>query len=169
MFISTFSICLSQREHPTTFGFKLGLNQSYINGVEPNGTKTGFTALDLYGSFFMDTKIGENTSFENELLYSYTDEIHFIEIPLHLKHTILKDFRVLYGAKLDFIVNTNYNLSHYKPVTFSAEIGTQYFISKKLFLELRYSKGLMNQIDMDFLEVYDGKRDNLRLGVGIKF
>src|SRR5436190_7421466 len=96
-------LCYSQHTFKTNLGFKFGLNNTYINGTDVNGAKTGFNGTEFYAAFFSDTKIGKNTSIENEILYSFTDGGQFIEIPIHLKNKIYKNVYILYGPKLDLI------------------------------------------------------------------
>ncbi len=51
----------------------------------------------------------------------------------------------------------------------SAEIGFQYKINKKYFTEIRYAKGVTGHFDDLNNDLLDGKRNTLRLGLGINF
>jgi len=177
LLISIFSLSLSfaqtGNKNTTTFGFKGGVNKSTINGTELDGKKTGYDGFELYASFFADTELNQRWNFENELLFSYTDDYHFIEIPIHVKYKFLKSWNVLIGPKLDFIVDdqnasseSNYR---YRNFGISGEIGTQYTITRRFFTEIRFSKGITAQVDNFALEIYNGKRNTIRLGVGFKF
>lgn len=163
-------LCYSQTDYKTNFGFKLGLNNSVINGFEPDGTKTGYAGTELYTSFFADTKIWKNTSLENEVLYSFTDDYHFIEIPIHLKNKLYKGIYLFYGGKLDFLaVNSDIEGEIIKPTGVSLELGAQYFFTTKFFTELRYSNGLTEQFELFMVDIQNAKRNTLRLGIGVKF
>ena len=163
----------AQHKHPTTFGFKGGLNKSIVNGVDLTGAKTGYIGYELYASLFADTELCRKWKLENEILFSFTDDYHFIEIPVHVKYMLFEKFNILIGPKLDFIVDNDndYFESGYRFRNFgvSGEIGMQYEISKWLFAEFRFSKGLISQIDDLSLEIFDGKRNTLRLGLGVRF
>ncbi|AOW19352.1 outer membrane beta-barrel protein [Urechidicola croceus] len=163
-------LSFSQTTKKTFFGFKGGLNFSNVVGQELDGTKTRYVGTELYGSLFADTELNDKWNLEYELLFSYTDDYHFIDIPIHLKYKI-KKWNILFGPKLDFLADNDNLETGYQFQNFgvSFEIGTQYSISKKIFAELRYSKSMTKQIDDLFLEIYDGKRNTLRLGLGIRF
>jgi len=158
----------AQNVKSTLFGFKVGLNNSVINGVELDGDKTGFVGYELYGGFFSNSKLNDKFNLENELLFSYTDEYVFIEIPIHLKYNIYEKWSVLMGSKMDIIPN-ELNGHEIKPMGISAEIGVQYDINKKFFAELRTSKGLTKQVNDLLLEIHEGKRNTYRFGLGINF
>lgn len=153
----------------TTFGFKAGVNSGLIIGTMLNGEESYFSEVDLYASFFVDTQLNEKWNLENEILFSYTGWYHFAEIPVHLKYKFSPKFNILFGPKLDFLIG---NVSDYenrisKYYGVSLEIGTQYKINNRFFVELRYAKSFTKQFDIfDFL---DGKRNTLRLGMGVNF
>lgn len=168
------TLLFSQTEKTTNFGIKGGANFSDISGIETDGENTGYIGTELYISLFADTVLNEKLNIENELLFSFTDDYHFIEIPLHLKYKLLNKWNVLLGPKLDFILdndNDSFENPYYRFKNFgvSVEFGTQYKISKRVFAELRYSKGLTSQIDDLVLDINDGKRSVLRIGIGFKF
>jgi len=173
IFLLSFTKVICQSEKKTVFGFKGGLNRSIVNGVEPNGSKTGYIGIELYGCFFADTELTEKLNFENEILFSYTDDYHFIEVPLHLKFRVREKWFVLVGPKLDFIVDDDNDPleSNYRFKNFgvSGDFGVQYHFAKRFFAEVRYSQSFTSQIDDLELEIYDGKRNTFRIGLGIRF
>lgn len=164
------SICLSSQNKKTmTFGFKGGLNNSYVIGEN----KDYFTGIELYASFFSDIELNHTFNLQNELLFSYTDDFHLIEIPVLLKYKFNKKWGLFLGPKLDFILdNDSTDLDfryRFKKVGFSLSIGTQYNISKRFFGELRYGYGFTKQIDDLVLELFNSKRRTIRLGFGFNF
>jgi hypothetical protein len=157
----------------TTFGFKGGYNKSRLKGFTTTGEKTGYIGYELYGAFFADTKLNESLNFEVELLFSWTNDIHFIEVPLHLKYLFTPKWSAFAGLKLDIIGDNdndpferNYK---FRNVGGSVEIGVQYNIRKWLLVETRYSKGLVNQITDFSFDINNAKRNTFRLGAGIRF
>ncbi len=166
LFLSKLSYC--QNGKITTFGFKGGLNNSYIIG-ENNDYYTG---VELYVSFFSDTELGYKLNLQNELLFSYTDDFHLIEIPVLLKYKFNNKWVVLLGPKLDYILDDDSADSEvgykFRKLGFSLSIGTQYTISKRFFGELRYGHGFTKQIDDFVLELFNSKRRTIRLGIGFK-
>ena len=163
----------AQSETKTTFGFKGGYNKSIVDGREPDGTRTGYIGYELYGSFFADTQLNKNWNLENEILFSFTDDYHFIEIPVHLKYRIKEKWFILLGPKLDFIADNDndYFEAGYRFKNFgvSGELGVQYHFTKRFFAETRYSRSFTAQIDDLVLDIYGGKRHTFRIGAGIKF
>lgn len=163
----------AQSESKTTFGFKGGYNKSIVDGKEPDGTATGYIGYELYGSFFADTELNSKWNLENEILFSYTDNYHFIEIPVHLKYRIKQKWFVLLGPKLDFIAdndNDDFEAGYrFKNFGVSGELGIQYNFTKRFFAETRYSRSFTAQIDDLGLDIYGGKRHTFRIGAGIRF
>ena len=159
----------AQINFKTNLGFKAGLNNSDIVGKEKDGTPTGFTGTEFYAGFFADTKLAKNTSLENELLFSMTNDYFFVELPLHVKHHVFKELFVFYGTKLDFATTDRRPEYKIEPLGISGEIGIQYLLTNKLFLEARYSRGFTEQINDNVLEILNARRNTLRLGIGVKF
>ena len=164
-----FTTTAQHDEKLSPFGLKTGLNRSVVNGKESDGTPTGFIGLELYVSFFIDNEIKKNWRFENEILFSFTDDYQFIEIPLRFKYQIFRKTILAAGPKLDFVLNNDDEIYDFNNFGISAEIGMQYELTKRLLSEFRYSLGLLPQINDFTLDIYDGKRNTLRLGLGYRF
>lgn len=153
----------------TPFGLKTGLNRSVINGKELDGTATGFVGVELYASFFIDNELNEKWRLENEILFSFTDDYHFIEIPIRLKYQVYERILLTAGPKLDFVLNNDDEIYDFNNFSVSIEMGMQYELTKRIISEFRYSVGLLPQINDFALDIYDGKRNTLRLGLGYRF
>jgi hypothetical protein len=153
----------------TPFGLKTGLNRSVINGKELDGTETGFVGVELYASFFIDNELNEKWRLENEILFSFTDDYHFIEIPIRLKYQVYKRILLTVGPKMDFVLNNDDEIYDFNNFGVSIEMGMQYELTKRIISEFRYSVGLLPQINDFALDIYDGKRNTLRLGLGYRF
>lgn len=161
----------AQADKKIRFGIKAGLNHSVINGYETNGTKTGYIGTEVYSSLFADVVIAATTYFETELLFSFTDDAHFIEVPFHIKQQLSKRFNLFLGPKLDFSIDnqTQKYWNDFKRVGISVDAGCQFAFLKRFFVEARYSKGLTKQIYDTFFDINDGKRNTFRIGAGIRF
>jgi len=162
-----------KRSVTTRFGFKGGFNRSHVKGVESDGDQTGYIGGELYGGFFADTELSEKLNLENEILFSWTDDYHFIEIPVHLKYKFNHKWSALAGPKLDIIADNDNDPfeSGYKFKNFgiSAELGVQYNISNRFFAETRYARSFTAQVTDLFLDINNGKRNTFRIGLGIRF
>jgi hypothetical protein len=169
-------ITASTKDHKRTItwiGFKGGFNRSHIVGRELDGDKTGYVGGELYGGFFAETMLSKRINIETELLFSWTDDYHFIELPVHLELTFGPKWSIFAGPKLDYIVDNDKNAleSEYKFKKFgvSADLGVQYNITRIFFAEIRHSRGFTEQVTNTFLEIYNGKRNTSRIGLGICF
>lgn len=167
-----FSGAFAQKKNCTVqFGFKAGLNHGVINGVETTGKKTGFTGTSAYGAFFSEIPIGLTTFLQNELLFTWTNDWHFIEIPFFIKQKLSNKWSVFLGPKLDIVADkfdkTDGNTSDLFGI--SVETGGQFYLSKKIFVEGRYAIGLSKQFRDPFFDINDGRRNNLRFGIGLIF
>ena len=159
--------------HITTFGFKGGYNRSIVKGSETTGAKTGYIGTELYGSFFADTELSDKINFENELLVSWTDDYHFVEVPLHIKYKLTPKWSAFAGPKLDIIAdndNDPFESRHkFRNFGVSGELGAQYTFTTRFFVETRYSRSFITQITDLLLDINNGKRNTFRVGAGIKF
>ena len=159
--------------HTTTFGLKGGYNKSIVNGYETYGTKTGYRGSEVYGSFFADTELNDRLNFESELLFSWTDDYHFVEIPLHLKYKLTPKWSAFTGPKLDIIADNDNDPFEdrfkFRNFGVSGELGAQYAITRKFFIETRYSRSFISQVTDLMLDINNGKRNTFRFGAGVKF
>ena len=152
-----------------SFGFKGGMNSSRINATEIDGSKSGYIGTELYAGFFADLRMTEKLNLGTELIFSFTDSYHFIEVPLHLKYNIREKWNLMAGPKLEYIADYMDDFDYFKRVGISAEIGSQYQINRVFFAEARYAYGFTPQINSPGFGFYDGKRNTFRLGLGINF
>ena len=162
-------VTLYGQEKKAIFGFKGGLNQSDVNATGLNGSKSGYIGTELYAGFFADSKLSEKFSLGNELLFSFTNDYHFIELPIHFKYKIVEKWNVSLGPKLDYIVDNDDVWNDFKQFGLSGEIGSQYRINSLFFAEVRYAQSFTRQINSDFFEFYNGKRNTFRIGLGVNF
>lgn len=159
----------AQSKRLTTFGLKGGFNGSIITGEELTGAATGFIGFEAYVSLLMDTELNQKWRFENELLFSFTDDYHFLEIPLRLKYPIHPRVLLAAGPKLDLALNNDDAIYDFNTVGVSVEAGIQYDLTKRILAEMRYAHGLLPQINDFALDIYNGTRNTFRLGIGYRF
>lgn len=173
LYIFSIATMQGQNNKKTQFGFKAGLNHSIIKGIETNGEPTGFTGTDFYAAFFANALLRSEWRLGAELLFSYTDDYHFIEFPVQFHYNVTDIFGVFIGPKLDFIVDSVVEPDDpyydFTKLGLSVEAGIQYLITRKMFLEFRYAQGITEQINDIFLDINNGKRNTIRLGIGIIF
>lgn len=164
----------SRSQLPVTtlqFGFKGGLNHTTINGVETNGSKTGFTGTSAYMGFYGIIPVGKATQLQTEALFSWINDWNFIEVPVHIRQTLSKRWSAFLGPKLDIAADRfdkkDGNTSGLLGV--SAETGIQFSLTKKIFFESRYSIGITRQFRDAGFDINEGRRNNFRFGVGLQF
>lgn len=155
------------------FGFKVGYNKSRVRGYDSNGNKTGFIGDELYGGFFIDAHLNNKINLGGEALFSWTDEYHFIEVPLHLRYKLTTKWNVFAGPKFDYILETANSFAgigyQFKNFGVSGELGMQYNITNSFFAETRYARSFTEQVTDFLLDINKGKRNTFRIGLGIKF
>lgn len=167
--------CFAQRQFKTSIGFKGGFNHSVIRGYDSYAQKSGFIGNSVYGSLFSEIELNKKWELGTELLFSFTDDNHFIEIPVHFKRKLADKWSFFLGPKLDIIVDNDEDDGYvtrrykFKTVGVSPEVGIQFNFIKRLFAELRYSRGIMPQIDDYSFDYYEGKRSTFRAGIGVRF
>ncbi|PQJ31700.1 hypothetical protein BST92_07075 [Nonlabens arenilitoris] len=150
------------------FGYKMGVNFSNVTGIdELSGADSGYAGTELYGGLFIDTRISENWNLQNEATFSFTDEFLFLEIPVLFKRKVGNNFWAFGGPKAQLVTNETTSVT--RNVGLGVDFGLQYDLPKDFFIEARYGIGLSEQIGSDFLGFTNGKRNVLRIGVGIKF
>ncbi len=161
----------AQKEKKTHFGIKGGFNHTVINGFETNGKKTGYVGSTIYGSLFSENKVGASTYVCAEILFSWVNDWHFIEVPVHIRQMVSKKFGISIGPKLDITADRFDQQKESRSRLFgvSAEVGTQYNFNRRLFAEARYSVGLTRQFKDEGFDINNGKRNNFRLGIGFRF
>ena len=157
----------NQIEKKTTFGIKGGsigghiarVDRSKINGIQ-----------GLYAGIYVNTRFHKKWSFQNEVDFTITNGYLFIEIPAVLKYHINDKWSVFMGPKLDILLNgeSTYNTyTHFKTLGISADVGIQYNISKRFFIEARYSYSFSKQIT--FKNIPSINRQTFRVGIGYRF
>lgn len=173
VFLCSF-INYAQKKETFKFGMKFGYNKSIINGIDSFGEDTGVIEYALYAGFFANAEFNNKWLLETELIYSYSLDINFVEIPLHVKYRISDKFTGFIGPKLDIIMDDDgdsfesgsYRFNNFG---FSLDVGLQYDISKRFFVETRYSWGFTKQITDIQLDINEGKPNTFRIGLGYKF
>lgn len=161
----------AQKEKKTHFGIKAGYNHTVINGYETDGDETGYIESTMYGALFAEKHLGPTTFLKAELLFSWVNDWHFIEIPLHIRQMLNSRISLFIGPKLDFAADKFDKNKESKSGTcgISLESGIQYNFFKRIFAEGRYSIGVSRQFKDESFDINEGKRNNLRFGIGFRF
>jgi hypothetical protein len=165
-------ISASTKDHKprtTRFGFKAGFNRSNVKGKETDGDKTGYIGGEVYAGFFTEIMVGKQFNIGSECLFSWTDDYHFVEVPVHLQFSFARNWSVFAGPKLDFLLDSSDEFYRFKNFGISADMGVQYNILRNLFAEIRQSIGFTEQITDVALDINNAKRNTSRIGLGIRF
>jgi hypothetical protein len=122
--------------------------------------------LGAYGGVQLQTHLGGKFYLQNELLVSSTDDIYFLEVPVLLKYKFSDTLYGLGGIRGSMALNDqekynekefeyyggyegyDYFLTDFYGIKFSADLGVQHFISKKLFIEGTFSFGLFKSMSL---------------------
>lgn len=178
-FLLCFLFCLlangqNDLEQKFIFSVKAGLNNSIVDGNDTLGFKSGYDGTEAYGGLLVQFDFSDKSSIEMGTLISWTDNVTFLEIPLVYKHNIYRKWSVFTGARLDFILNSQENLSVRgtdinNSIGWGIPIGVQFDISDKFFAEAVYNFGFTSLYSDNILDILFAWRDTFRLGIGYKF
>lgn len=165
------SIQEPRNEPITRFGFKAGFNRSHVTGKDIYGNKTGYIGGELYAGFFAETRLNKKLRIGNEVLFSWTNDYHFVEIPIFLKYQIANNWLLFAGPKLEVLLDNDNNDNQYRfnNAGFAAESGVQLHFGKRFLAEIRHSRAFIRQIDDLVLDINGGKRNTTRIGLGVTF
>lgn len=154
-----------------SFGIKGGYNHTVINGYETNGDKTGYVGSSIYGSLFSEMGISENKFLGAELAFSWINDWHFLEIPIHFREMLNSRISIFAGPKLDLAADKFDKTKESESRLFgiSAEVCSQYDFSRHLFAEVKYSIGVTRNFNDAFFDINNGRRNNFRFGAGYRF
>jgi len=162
----------AQSERPNfTFGIKGGFNHTVIKGFETDGDRTGFIGSTAYGTLFVEKSIASNMFVSGGLTFSWVNDWHFLEIPVHFRLLLNRRVSVFGGPKLDISADRfdPQKESTSKLFGISTEFGSQYSFKDHLFVEAAYSFGLSKSINDAFFDINNARRNNFRIGVGYQF
>jgi hypothetical protein len=148
-----------------------------MSGKDSNGKASGYLGTEFYLGLFADTQLKEKLSLQIEIIYSFTEDYNFIEVPIIIKYDVYKKLNVFLGSKLDFLLeddndNDKDEAPYYlfKNFGVSADFGAQYPISNRIFAEVRYSIGFTKQLTRDIqLDINNATRNTFRIGIGYIF
>ena len=128
------SILIFSQNYPSRYGMKGGWNYSNIDAVDNLGEKSGYISGiidEVYVSMFLEKQISQKSYLQSGLLFSYTESVNFIELPLFYKYNFYKNFSFLIGPKIEYIPDKQYNNFYYFKNRFglSANLGIDYSLS----------------------------------------
>jgi hypothetical protein len=167
-----FSSCMlwAQQDKPVILGIKAGINRTDLSGRDSANKPTGFVGTEVYGGFIADIKLKKQWRLETGLGFSYTESVHYVEIPFFLKLMAKRNMHFMAGPRIDIIADPNEpEFYNFKRVGLAMEAGAIFNITPKLFAEIRYARGITKQTEILFLDINDARRNSLRIGLGIRF
>jgi len=147
-------------KNKTTFGIKGGVIKNSISN---------YTGYGLYAGLFSNTRFNKKWSIQNEINI-VADGYLYVEIPVVLKYHISEKWSVFAGPKIDFLISddsTQLTKTHFNTIGLSVDVGMQYNLSKKLFVEARYGYNFTNQLES--IKYPTRNRQTFRIGLGYKF
>lgn len=124
-------------------------------------SKSGF----LVGIYFTDIELGESFELQPEIDFLLVKDLNEIQAPILVKYNVAKDFSLLAGPNLGFLLDAPNGL---KSFNFGVDFGAAYDINDKFNVNARYDLGLTN-----LLENASGdnsvKLSGIQVGLGYKF
>ena len=168
-FLITFSLIQSFGQ--VSFGVKAGLNLSNVKNV---GSLDNKTRLGLNGGFITEIKISKKFIVRPEVLYSIkgynfppigndvggTVSLNYISIPLFGGFRPNDKFTILLGPEFNVLTNANSKFNgsnhdvtkYYRKFDLAIDLGVAYKIKHGLGVELRYSYGFEDLVDVTYTD-----------------
>jgi hypothetical protein len=146
------------KELKSNFGFKIA---KATNNFEVAGYGDYANDGTSFG-FIYDSNPNGKFGLRTEFLYSMNDEFDHISIPVLGKYSFTKNFSILLGPSITHIMGDDSDV--FTDVSLSLDYGISYDIGKKIFIDLRFSKGLN-----DIGEYDEIKYKNTTIGLGYRF
>ena len=146
------------KELKSNFGFKIGKAKNNFDVAD-----FGEYANDgISFGFIYDSNPNGKFGLRTEFLYSLNDEFDHISIPILGKYSFTKNFSILLGPSITHIMGDDSDV--FTDVSLGLDYGISYDIGKKIFIDLRFSRGL-NDIG-EFEEI---KYKSTSIGLGYRF
>jgi len=165
-----FSISIYSQQYPIKYGIEAGWNYSNVNGIDEKGDPSGYISDiidEVYGGVVLEKQFTAKSYFKTGILFSFTESINFLELPIYYKNNFYKNFYFFIGPKLNYIPDVQNNNSYYfrKRLGISGDVGVDYKISNHFTVEGSFSKGFTKQYDDLILTYYQARRDVYRIGI----
>ena len=182
----------AQDEKPFKAGIKLGLNTSQMIG----DGYSGYNKLNVLGGFFLQKELSNNDQLQFELMYiqkgsrdpgdpdngnfqTYRIHMDYIEVPL-LYQREWKKFLFEIGPGIGVLFNTKEENSFgvvpasgfkWRPFEIDAMVGVNYFISDKIFANVRIHQSLLSTVSTTIITPYGtfGGAFNSVIGASLNF
>jgi len=169
-FVFTFaSTSFAQSDVKASFSILAGLNQTSISkSSDSNSSFRGtYSDLEWYAHFNTDLSFNEHWGGVIGIGIATADQTTFLELPIVLTYNFNEKWKVFLGSQGDFILNEASDTVYYKHAGLSGVLGIEYYIIPQIFIDLRTTRGIVEQIKIE--NQYGGKRSTFRLGIGYKF
>ncbi len=151
----------------TTFGAVAGFNNLTFK-ASAGGMTASDDASGFYLGFFADFKLNDKFSIQPELQYVSSSQdgesSNQLALPVMAKYYVSEAFSVQAGPMFDLVVDETGDDFNAFGLGLAAGLG--YDINEDFFASARYSFGLTNRLDNDFVST---KIDFLQIGVGYRF
>ena len=172
-----------------TFGLKGGPNLSYMSiekGINYSFHAGAFSEMALNDFFFLQPELlysGKGTTPRYMSAYDLECKLQYISMPVLVGWNVTDHLAILSGPELNYLLEgSSFTYDDTKSVSaenfaswdLAMDFGLTYRISKKFKVEVRYSLGLVDVIDIMFSDIFDrpagsaeeGKNRTLQMSVG---
>ncbi len=125
---------------------------------------------NLYGGFFLETALNKKFTFRGEILYSriQSEDFNLFEVPLMFKYKLGKRLSIFGGPQLNYMYNGREDPTFAREIdqrlTFGVNIGLEYQLTEKLFVNVRYTHRFTNQLRLGLTNI-----NGFRIGIGYRF
>src|SRR5690606_10227695 len=98
------------------WGIQGGWNYSNVNAIDEKGEPSGYVSDiidEVYGGVVLEKQFTSKSYFKTGILFSYTESVNFLELPIYYKNNFYKNFSFFIGPKLNYIPDVQNNNSYY--------------------------------------------------------
>lgn len=162
-----------------TFGLSAGygsltteLKISYDGNSESTSDSAGGFYIGLFKEFYINEKLAIRPEFQYAMYNSDGDNSSVFLLPVMLKFKIVNSLYVSTGPQFDYLLENDVSADEINKFGLGLAFGTEVDLTKKLFINLRYSFGVSERLkNDDILEPIkiDARFDTFNLGLGYHF
>ena len=142
-------------------GLDMGISSSTFDNVTVSSSESGF-----YVGGFAQIGVSEKFAIQPELLYAKVKELGQVQIPILAKYSVSKEFSVLAGPELGFLLGDNLDLV--KKFNYGLDLGASYDITENFIIDARYNFGIANLVK-DAPSGIKSSLSNFQVGIGYRF
>ncbi|MFC0604830.1 porin family protein [Winogradskyella pulchriflava] len=157
-----------------SYGVKAGYN-SFVARASADGNSVSVDESGFYFGIFADFAVSDKFNIQPELQYVVItgdgDNGNVLVVPILGKYAVSEKFNLLAGPQLDYVLDDD--AEGLKRLGVGLALGLAFDINENFIIDLRYSLGISNRLDIDDDDFGDQdvkvKFNYVQVGLGYRF